>query len=199
MMLFGATVFSVERYLEKKPQQVAFLPVILGFWAWFDGFWPLGLVYSAIYILCPRTDRPGATKILVRSVIGGAVAGLIVTVIRLLVLAPPAGYWVANRIAPTGWLLAAVAVLIVGVLIVITFYHHNLIVPHGINPLLFAALAPWDIRLTAMFAMVAAVLLSASIFKLSIDSDRIRPYIWHAEWHYFYLITGVAIWVVVRG
>ncbi len=37
LLLFGATVFSAERYLEKKPQQVAFLPVILGAWAWFDG------------------------------------------------------------------------------------------------------------------------------------------------------------------
>ena len=68
--------------------------------------------------------------------------------------------------------------------------------PHKINPLLFAALAPWDVRLTAIFAMVAAVLFSASIFKLSIDSDRIRPYIWHAEWHYFYLMLALAIWAV---
>jgi hypothetical protein len=50
-----------------------------------------------------------------------------------------------------------------------------------------------------MFAMVAAVLFSASIFKLSIDSDRIRPYIWHVEWHYFYLVTALAIWAVFRG
>jgi len=47
-----------------------------------------------------------------------------------------------------------------------------------------------------MFAMVAAVLFSASIFKLSIDSDRIRPYIWHAEWHYFYLMLALAVWAV---
>ncbi len=84
LLLFGATVFSAERYLEKKPQQVAFLPVILGVWAWFDGFWLLGLVYTAAYILCPRSDRPGATKILVRSVIGGAAAGLIVMAVRLM-------------------------------------------------------------------------------------------------------------------
>jgi len=69
LLLFGATVFSAERYLEKKPQQVAFLPLILGAWAWLDGLWPLGLAYSAAYILCPRSDREGATRILVRSVI----------------------------------------------------------------------------------------------------------------------------------
>jgi len=68
--------------------------------------------------------------------------------------------------------------------------------PHKINLLLFAALAPWDFRLTAMFAMAAAVLFSASIFKLSIDSDRLRPHIWHAEWHYFYLMLALAVWSV---
>ena len=199
LLLFGATVFSAERYLEKKPQQVAFLPVILGVWAWFDGFWLLGLVYTATYILCPRSDRPGATKILVRSVIGGAAAGLIVMAVRLLGTSSPAGYWFGARIAPVNWLLVVVAAVIVAVIVVIAFYRRRLIVPHKINPLLFAALAPWDIRLTAMFAMVAAVLFSASIFKLSIDSDRIRPYIWHAEWHYFYLVTALAIWAIFRG
>jgi len=197
LMLFGATVFSAERYLEKKPQQVAFLPVILGVWAWLDGIWIVGLAYTAAYILCPRSDRPGATKILIRSVIGGAGVGSIVTAVRLLGTDAPAGYWLGARIAPVNWLLLVIATVIVAALVVITFYHRRLLVPHKINPLLFAALAPWDIRLTAMFGMVAAVLFSASIFKLSIDSGRIRPYIWHAEWHYFYLVLVLAVWSVV--
>ena len=199
LMLFGATVFSAERYLEKKPQQVAFLPVILGVWAWLDGIWIVGLAYTAAYILCPRSDRPGATKILIRSVIGGATVGLIVTAARLLGPGIPDGYWFGARIAPQGWLLPVVAAVIVVVFIVIAFYSRRLIVPHKINPLLFAALALWDIRFTAMFAMVAAVLFSASIFKLSIDSERVRPYIWHAEWHYFYIVTALAIWAIFRG
>ena len=196
LLLFGATVFSAERYLEKKPQQVAFLPVILGIWAWFDGFWILGLIYTAAYILCPRNDRAGATKILVRSAIAGAATGLIVMAVRLLGTGAPAGYWFGARIAPVHWLLVVVATVIVAVLVVITIYYRRLIVPHRINPLLFAALAPWDIRLTAMFAMVAAVLFSTSIFKLSIDSDRFRPYIWHAEWHYSYVMLALAVWAV---
>jgi hypothetical protein len=199
LMLFGATVFSAERYLEKKPQQVAFLPVILGAWAWFDGVWILGLIYTAVYILCPRSDRPGATKILVRSVIGGAATGLIVMAVRLLATDAPAGYWFGTRISPVSWLLLAVVMAIVAILVVIASYRRRLIVPHTINPLLFAALAPWDIRFSAMFAMVAAVLFSASIFKLSIDSERLRPYIWHAEWHYFYLMLALAVWAVIFG
>jgi hypothetical protein len=198
LLFFGATVFSAERYLEKKPQQVAFLPLILGAWAWLDVLWLLGLAYSAAYILCPRSDREGATTILVRSVIAGAAVGLIVTAVRLLGPGAPDGYWFGARIAPERWLLLAVAVLVIAALVVIAAYSRRLIVPHKVNPLLFAALAPWDIRLTAMFAMVVAVLFSASIFKLSIDSDRIRPYIWHAEWHYFYLIAALAVWAIFR-
>jgi hypothetical protein len=90
----------------------------------------------------------------------------------------------------------ATIMLAAAVVAVIALYRRRLIVPHKLNPLLFALLAPWDVRLTAMFAMVAAVLFSASIFKLSIDSDRIRPYIWHAEWHYFYLVFALAVWAV---
>jgi hypothetical protein len=199
LLLFGATVFSAERYLEKKPQQVAFLPLILGSWAWFDGLWILGLAYTAFYILCLRSDREGATRILVLSVISGAAAGIIVTAVRLFGDDAPAGYWFGARIEPSQGLFSIVVALAAVVLVVLAFYRRRLIVPHKTNPLLFAALAPWDIRLTAMFAMVAAVLFSASIFKLSIDSDRIRPYIWHAEWHYFYLVFALAVWAVLRG
>ena len=93
LLAFGATVFSAERYLEKKPQQVAFLPLILGVWAWVDGLWLAGLLYSAAYILCPRPDRPGATRILIRSVIAGGAVGAIVTVVRAAGGDAPAGYW----------------------------------------------------------------------------------------------------------
>jgi hypothetical protein len=135
LLLFGATVFSAERYLEKKPQQVAFLPVILGAWAWLDGLWLLGLFYSAAYILCPRSDRPGATKILGQSVIVGAAVGLIVTAIRFAGPGAPDGYWFGARIAPERWLLLIVATLVVAVLVVIGAYQSRLIVPHKINPL----------------------------------------------------------------
>ena len=82
-------------------------------------------------------------------------------------------------------------------LVVLAAYWRRLIPPHRINPLVFAALAPWDMRLTAMFGMVAAVLFAATVFRLSIDSDRLRPFIWHLEWHFFYLVFGLAAWSVV--
>jgi hypothetical protein len=197
LMLFGATIFSLERYLEKRPQQVYYLPLVIGIWAWIDGAWLLGLVYAAIYLTYRRTDRQGAATILVRSVAAAAVTGGVVTIVRLMGTNPPDGYWLIPTIQPGQVQLWVTAGLVLAVLVVLAAYWSRLIPPHRINPLVFAALAPWDLRLTAMFAMVAAVLFAATIFRLSIDSDRLRPFIWHAEWHFFYLVFGLAVWSVV--
>jgi hypothetical protein len=197
LMLFGATVFSLERYLEKRPQQVHYLPLVIGIWAWIDGAWLLGLLYAASYLTYRRTDREGAATVLVRSVAASAVAGGAVTIVRHAATTLPAGYWLIPTIQPGRLQLWVTAALVLAVLSVLAAYRRRLIPPHKINLLVFAALAPWDIRLTAMFAMVAAVLLAATIFRLSIDSERLRPVIWHLEWHFFYLVFALAVWAVV--
>jgi hypothetical protein len=92
--------------------------------------------------------------------------------------------------------LIFVACIIAVVLVVLAAYWKRLIEPHRINPLLFAALAPWDIRLTALFGMVAAVVLAATVFRHSIDWDRARPFVKHAEWHFFYVVLAVAVWAI---
>jgi len=196
LMLFGATVFSLERYLEKRPQQVYYLPLVIGIWAWIDGAWILGLLYAASYLTYRRTDRQGAATILVRSVAAAAVAGSVVTTVRLVGTSAPTGYWLGPPIRLGQVQLWVTACLVLAVLVVLAGYWRRLIPPHRINPLFFAAIAPWDMRLTAIFAMVAAVLFAATIFRLSIDSDRWRPVIWHAEWHFFYLVFALALWAV---
>ena len=65
-----------------------------------------------------------------------------------------------------------------------------------LQPLLFAPLAVWDVRLAAMAAMVAAVTLTATVFRLSIDSSRLRSYFKHAEWHYFWYVFAIAVWAI---
>ena len=37
----------------------------------------------------------------------------------------------------------------------------------------------------------------ATIFRIGIDSDRLRPYTKHAEWYSFLLVFAAAMWVVV--
>jgi hypothetical protein len=197
MLLFGATVFSLERYIEKRPQQVFGLPVVLAAWAWLDGSWVLGAVFAATYLLEPRADRPGARTILLRTVPAAAAAGAAATAARLLLGAPAGSYWPVPRIPVPNSFDLEVAVAIALVVVVVATYWKKLIPPHRINPLLFAALAPWDLRAAALFGMVAAVLMAATVFRRSIDSDRLRPFIKHAEWHFFWWVLALAIWAVV--
>ena len=199
VLLFGATVFSLERYIEKRPQQVYGLPVVFAVWGWLNGFWLLGLVLAVSYLFDPRSDRPDARAILVRTVPAAAAAGAITTAVRLFGPNPTMGYWPDARIPPTGMWLAILGCIISVAALVLARYWRRLNEPHRINSLVFAVLAPWDVRLTALFGMVAAVLLAATVFRHSIDSDRARPYFKHAEWHFFYIVLAVAVWAVVRG
>lgn len=199
MLLFGATVFSLERYIEKRPKQAYGLPVVIAVWGWLNAFWLFGLFFAAMYLLYPRTDRPEARKILLRVVPAAAVTGGVATAIRLLGSNAPADYWPTTLVGPTGvWSLAIFAV-IVAVVAVVAAYWKKLIQPHRLNSVVFAALAPWDVRLAALFGMVAAVLLAATVFRHSIDSDRARPFFKHAEWHFFYVVLAVAIWAIVNN
>ena len=199
MLLFGATVFSLERYIEKRPQQVYGLPVVLAVWGWLNGFWLLGLLFAASYLFYPRADRPDARKILVRVVPAAAVAGGTATLARLFAGEPPAGYWPRALIPATGWWTLLLGAVILVVVAVVMVYWKRLIQPHRINPIVFAVLAPWDVRLTALFGMAAAVLLAATVFRHSIDSDRARPFFKHAEWHFFYVVLAIAVWAIVKG
>jgi hypothetical protein len=199
VLLFGATVFSLERSIEKRPQQVYGLPVVFAVWGWLNGFWFLGLLFAASYLFYPRTDRPEARKILVRTVPAAAAAGGIATAVRLIGSQPPAGYWPDTRIPPTGmWFVFVACVMLVAALVLLRYWK-RLNEPHRINSVVFAALAPWDLRLTALFGMVAAVLSAATVFRHSIDSDSARPFFKHAEWHFFYVVLALAIWSVLQN
>ncbi len=198
LLLFGATVFSLERYIEKRPSQVYVLPVVLAVWGWVDGFWVLGLLFAAAYLFEPRTDRPGWRAKLALTVLIAALAGGIAAAVRLMGSNAPADYWPSARIALGSTHLVFAACVALAVLVMLVTYWRRLIVPHRINPLVFAALAPWDIRLTACFGMAAAVVLAATVFRHSIDSDRMRPFFKHAEWHFFWWVLALAVWAVAR-
>jgi hypothetical protein len=197
VLFFGATVFSLERYIEKRPQQVFGLPVVIAAWAWLDGSWVLGVLYTAPYLLEPRADRPDARTKLLWTVPAAAVAGASMSAARLLLGAPDGGYWPVSRIPVPASFDVEVAAAIALVVAVAGFYWKKLIPPHRINPLLLAALAPWDIRAVALFGMAGAVLMAATVFRRSIDSDRLRPVVKRAEWHFFWWVLALAVWTVV--
>ena len=41
------------------------------------------------------------------------------------------------------------------------------------------------------------MLLAATVFRQSVDSERLRPFVKYAEWHFFYLVLAVAAGAVL--
>ena len=76
-------------------------------------------------------------------------------------------------------------------------YWNRLAVPHRLNAIALGAAAAFDIRVLAMFGMASTVLLSATMFRHGIDSDRLRPMVKRAEWYFFHLVFAAASWALV--
>jgi hypothetical protein len=190
--LFGACIWAMEGYLEKRRTRIYALPVILGGFAAASPFWPLGLAYVSTYLLEPRPDAPGIRRklgwiVAASAVVSAVVAGFASSrgAARSLALDPP-----------TGNLLVLYAVVAVISVVCLGAYWTRLTVPHRLNAILFGMLAPLDIRIVALFGMAAVVLLSATVFRHGIDADRLRPMVKHAEWYFFPLVFVVALWTL---
>jgi hypothetical protein len=185
----------MEGYLEKRQEQSLALPLIFVLWIFVDLSWVPALGFVAAYLLYPWTQRPGLRRRMVWLVaasavlaIGGTALGFGVTPI-----------FTAIR---TGWLpldpTQQLLLLGMGVptLLCLVAYWKRLIPTHRLNTVVFAAMAPFDERLLAMFGMVAAVTLSATAFRHSIDLPALRPYFKHTEWLYFWLVLAIALWAI---
>ena len=195
-LLFSACICAMEGYVEKRQKQIFGLPAIFLIWGWFGLTWMPALLFVAVYLSHPWTEKPGLRRRLGWVFVGSAALPWIGFSRSFVDGFGDLASKVPARIPPSTAHLAGIAVLGLLVLAIMPLYWRRLILPHRIHPLLFAALAPWDVRLAAMFAMVGAIFLTATVFRLSIDSDRLRPLFKHAEWHYFWYVFIFAIWVV---
>lgn len=188
-LFFGMCVFVMEGYVEKLQSHVYALPLVFAAWGATDLSWLLGFAFAALYLTAPLPEKPGWRRRLAWMLALAAVAGAVATAVRFAAVAVgPA------RTAPGTAATVALAATAAVVVVVVAVYWRRLLPPHRWNGLLFALLAPWDARLGALFAMVAAVVLAATVFRLSIDSIRLRPLFKHAEWFFFWLVLAVAIW-----
>ena len=93
--------------------------------------------------------------------------------------------------------LEVLAAMGIPTLLCLALYWRKLVAPHRWNTILFALLAVQDGRLAALFGMVAAVLLCATVFRDSVDSPAMRPFFKHFEWHYFWYVFVIAVWAFV--
>jgi hypothetical protein len=192
-LLFGCCVCAMEGYVELHPAQIFALPLLFFIWGWFGFGWVPALLFAAVYLSDKREHKPGLHRKLMWVLAGAAAA-------------PWVGFLVSHggrlgelpaRVPLSRGHLLGLALFAVPVLVCVVVYWRRALLPHRINVLLFALLAPWDVRLALMFAMIGAVLLTATVFRFSIDSDRLRPFFKHAEWHYFWYAFAFVIWVII--
>lgn len=190
--LFGACVWAMEGYLEKRRNRIFALPIVLGGFAAMSHGWVLALAFVAAYLLEPRPDVPGIRKKLAAIVAASALVGAGVAA-----YVSSQGGGIAPALErPTGGLLVLYAAIALVSLACLGFYWNRLARPHRVNAILFGLLAPFDARIVALFGMASMVLLSATIFKNGVDSDRLRPITRHAEWYFFPAVFMAAIWFV---
>lgn len=190
--LFGACIWAMEGYLEKRRTRIYALPVVLGGFAAVSPAWVLGLAFVATYLLQARPEVPGLRRRLAWIVAASAV---VATAVAALVASRGAAKALTLQAPTSGLRLLYAPVALVGVAC-LAYYWSRLAVPHRLNAVLFGLLAPFDARLAALFGMASMVLLSATIFRHGIDSDRLRPLTKHAEWYFFPVVFAAALWTV---
>jgi len=193
-LLFGLTVFIMEGYRERRPTRIYALPALFLGWSLADSSWWLGLVFSAFYLAFPRAEKPQFRRLLSYMLIASLVLGFSTHAIvdRSIVS--------ALRFHPQGQVpldrseLQVLAAIGIPTLLCLALYWRRLSEPHRWNTLIFGFLAVQDGRLAALFGMVAAVLLCATVFRDSVDSPSMRPFFKHFEWHYFWYVFLIALW-----
>lgn len=203
--LFGGCVSALEGYVEKAQEQIYALPVLLFAWGWLGAGWLPALAFAGLYLTHPWEEKPGLRRRyagVYGLTVAAALAGVAVGHWRAAdgtAVGTPAAWLSWQRLPLDTFELGLLALVAVPTLVCVLLYWRRLKAPHRANALLFAALAPWDVRLTAMFGMVAVVLLAATLFRFSIDSDRLRPTFKHAEWHFFWWVLALAVWAAVAA
>lgn len=193
-LLFGAVVCSMEGYVEKLQIYIYALPAIFGLWAWVDRSWLLGWIFALAYLAHPWRERPGLRRRLGIMMALSTLAAALVSVLRLGLGAAVRWSWPAERLSLDPHSQVLLLVLGVPASLCLLVYWRRLAPAHRITGSLFTLLAPLDLRALAAYAMVATVILSATALRLSVDSDRLRPYFKHAEWHFFWYVLALAIW-----
>lgn len=196
-ILFGFSVFAMEGYLEKRQYRIYLLPFLFFFWALKDPTWLLGFIFAAIYLTHPWSEKPGLRRRLLWIILISLALGAITSFVQSERITSYGMWPVFQGQAHLDALPFSIFVLLVPcVVLCLLFFWGKILLPNKFNTLLFCALSPFDGRLTALFAMVAAVLMSATIFRKSIAFDGVRPAFKHGEWYYFWVVFAGALYLL---
>ena len=197
-MLFGIAVFVMEGYRERRPTRIYALPALFLGWSLADSSWWLGVVFSTMYLAFPRAEKPQFRRYLSYILIAGFLLGfaghaLVDRSILSALQFHPDGHVSMGRLD-----VEMVAAIGIPALLCLALYWKKLMAPHRWNTLIFAGLALWDGPFAALFAMVAAILLCATVFRDSADSPTFRPFFKHFEWHYFWYVFAFGVWAYLN-
>ena len=193
-LLFGLTVFIMEGYRERRPTRIYALPAVCLSWSLVDSSWWLGLVFAAMYLTFPRAEKPRFRRLLAYMLIAGFLLGFSAHAIADRSVISALQFYPDGQLPLDRNELEVLAALGIPTLVCLTVYWKKLLAPHRYNTLLFALLAFRNGRLAALFGMVVAVLLCATVFRDSVDSPTMRPFFKHFEWHYFWYVFVIAVW-----
>ena len=193
-LLFGLAVFIMEGYRERRPTRIYALPVLLLGWSLADSSWWLGLVFAACYLAFPRSEKPHLRRHLAYMLILGLFLGFSAHALFYGSIRSSFQFLPQGQVPLARSTMGALVAMGIPTLLCLAVYWKKLMAPHRWNTLLFAFLALWDGRLAALFTMVAAVLLCATVFRDSVNSPNMRPFFKHFEWHYFWYVFVIAVW-----
>jgi hypothetical protein len=198
-LAFGFSVFVMEGYLEKRQSRIYLLPALFVLWALKDTSWLLGMIFSAMYLTHPWIEKPGLRRRLLFLILLSFAAGSATSIIRYNIteaqgIFPFHDGLVSLDPASMGILI----LMIVLTLMCLVMFSKELRLPHCLNAIVFCAISWLDGRLAAVFAMPAAVLLSATLFRDSIRYERLRAYFKHTEWYYFWIVFLLAVLIAVN-
>jgi hypothetical protein len=187
--LFAMLAWALEGWLEKRPGRIVTIPFVLGALGATTALWPAGLFFSGAYLLQPRPDAPKLRRRL--ALLEGAGAAL--------AIAAAVGAFASGRSETTAWRtpaplhLTLCAPTAAPTVLALVLFWRTLATPHRWNALFSGALAPFDERMVAVFAIAGTIVLAATVFRQSVDSTQLRPHFKRAEWYYFWVILAVAL------
>jgi hypothetical protein len=184
--LFAMLAWALEGWLEKRPGRIVTIPLVLAVLASTTVFWSVGVLFAGAYLLQPRPEAPRLWKRL--AILEGV--GVVLTVAAWITFAKSeAMAWqTPSHLHLALWLTVATP----AALALVVFWR-SLAVPHRVNAIVTGALAPFDERMIAVFAIASTIVLAATVFRQSVESTQLRPHFKRAEWYYFWVILAVAL------
>jgi hypothetical protein len=191
-LFFAFGFWAGEGFLEGRLSRIKGLPAVFGVWTWMatDLSWILGLLIVAAYLAYPwESDLRRRLQLVVGA---SVVVSILVAILR-----PGSSTFALGERLPLGLpQFGLLALIAIPTALALIFYWPRLERPRKWNALICGLLAPWDLRLLAVFALAACIAMAATIFRQSADSEKIRALLKHAEWYFFWVVVAMAVWVL---